>query len=67
MGSIWVVVSAADEVTVLRAWLAQIGEKDAVNISDVLNQRDAAAREYFIGRASFWPVRIEKEGGYLKY
>ncbi|MFZ5594737.1 MAG: hypothetical protein ACOY4D_10870 [Pseudomonadota bacterium] len=43
-----------DEETAIRAWLALIGETDAVTIAEVIEQcqQDADARDYFTGRAA---------------
>jgi hypothetical protein len=44
----------AREETAIRAWLALIGETDPATIAEVIDrcQRDAAARDYFAGRAA---------------
>ena len=45
---------AAEEETAIRAWLALIKETDAATIAEVFGrcQRDADARDYFVGRAA---------------
>lgn len=52
---------ATKEETAIRAWLAHIGETDPACIAEVIEQcqRDAEAREYFIGRAT----ELNQNGG----
>jgi len=53
-GDTTAVPMSAKEETAIRAWLAQIEETDPATIAGVIeqSQRDAEARNYFIGRAA---------------
>jgi hypothetical protein len=59
----------ASEETVIRAWLALIGETDPATIAEVIDrcQRDADARDYFTGRAAAELPAACGPGGCLRH